>query len=61
MAKRLQTLARSLVEHYDGKVESLWKQGKPDGAEVLTRLTGLPGFGNQRRESSWRCWGSRWG
>lgn len=48
MAKRLQTLAQFLVEHYDGKVESLWKQGKPDGVEVLKRLTGLPGFGDQK-------------
>ena len=48
MAKRLQALAQFLVEHYDGKVESIWKRGKPDGAEVLKRLTGLPGFGDQK-------------
>ena len=48
MAKRLQALAQFLVEHYDGKVESIWKQGKPDGAEVLKRLTALPGFGDQK-------------
>ncbi|EWM17187.1 HhH-GPD superfamily base excision DNA repair protein [Kutzneria sp. 744] len=48
MAKRLQALAQFLVENYDGKVESLWKQGKPNGAEVLKRLTALPGFGDQK-------------
>lgn len=48
MAKRLQTLAQFLVEHYDGKVESIWKRGKPDGVEVLKRLTALPGFGDQK-------------
>ena len=48
MAKRLQTLAQFLVEHYDGKVESIWKKGRPDGVEVLERLTALPGFGDQK-------------
>ncbi|MFI9382063.1 HhH-GPD-type base excision DNA repair protein [Kutzneria sp. NPDC052558] len=48
MAKRLQTLAQFLVEHYDGKVERIWTQGKPDGAEVLKRLVALPGFGDQK-------------
>jgi uncharacterized HhH-GPD family protein len=48
MAKRLQTLTQFLVEQYDGKVESIWKQGKPDCAEVLKRLTALPGFGDQK-------------
>jgi len=32
------------VEHYDGEVGSIWKQGNPDGAEVLERLAALPGF-----------------
>jgi uncharacterized HhH-GPD family protein len=29
-------------------VESIWKRGKPDGPEVLKRLTALPGFGDQK-------------
>ena len=48
MAKRLQTLAQFLVENYDGKVDKIWKQGKPDGAEVVKRLKALPGFGDQK-------------
>jgi uncharacterized HhH-GPD family protein len=48
MAKRLQTLAGYLVEHYDGDVAEIWTQGDPDGPEVLRRLKALPGFGEQK-------------
>jgi uncharacterized HhH-GPD family protein len=48
MAKRLQTLAQYLVEHYDGDVTAIWTVGDPDGAEVLRRLKALPGFGEQK-------------
>lgn len=40
MAKRLQVLAQFLVEHYDGKVESIWKRGKPDGVEHAVGVLG---------------------
>ncbi|MBY8853117.1 Fe-S cluster assembly protein HesB, partial [Saccharothrix sp. MB29] len=48
MAKRLQVLAQHLVENYDGQAELIWTRGEPDGAEVLHRLKGLPGFGEQK-------------
>lgn len=48
MAKRLQTLARFLVEHYDGEVTEIWTRDQPDGPEVLRRLKALPGFGEQK-------------
>ncbi|SHF37294.1 HhH-GPD-type base excision DNA repair protein [Streptoalloteichus hindustanus] len=48
MAKRLQALSRYLVERYDGRVDALWSDGSPDGAEVLRRLKDLPGFGEQK-------------
>ncbi|MCP3803926.1 Fe-S cluster assembly protein HesB [Allokutzneria sp. A3M-2-11 16] len=48
MAKRLQTLARFLIEHYDGAVENVWTREDPDGKEVLRRLKELPGFGDQK-------------
>ncbi|MBB4679203.1 HhH-GPD-type base excision DNA repair protein [Crossiella cryophila] len=48
MGKRLQDLARFLVEHYDGQVDRLWTEGEPDGKEVLKRLKALPGFGDQK-------------
>lgn len=34
------------MENYDGKVESICKQGKPDGAEVVKHLGALRGFGD---------------
>lgn len=48
MAKRLQALAKYIVKHYDGKVESIWKDGNLNGKEVLNRLKSLPGFGDQK-------------
>jgi uncharacterized HhH-GPD family protein len=48
MAKRAQALATEIVDRYDGDAAALWTQGNPDGAEVLRRLKGLPGFGEQK-------------
>jgi len=48
MAKRLQDLARYLVEHYDGDPAGIWTRGQPGGAEVLGRLEALPGYGDQK-------------
>jgi uncharacterized HhH-GPD family protein len=48
MAKRIQTLAQIIVDRYDGDAAALWTAGDPDGAEVLRRLKGLPGFGEQK-------------
>jgi uncharacterized HhH-GPD family protein len=48
MAKRIQDLAREIVDRYGGNAAALWTQGDPDGAEVLRRLKALPGFGEQK-------------
>ncbi len=48
MAKRIQTLARIIVDEYDGDATALWTAGDPDGPELLRRLKGLPGFGEQK-------------
>ena len=48
MAKRIQELARVLVDEYDGDAAAVWQQGGPDGREVLLRLKRLPGFGDQK-------------
>ncbi|WP_216892403.1 HhH-GPD-type base excision DNA repair protein [Nocardia alni] len=48
MARRVQELARYVMENYDGQAENLWTDGDPDGKEVLKRLKALPGFGDQK-------------
>lgn len=48
MAKRVQDLAREIVDRYDGNAAGLWTRDDPDGAEVLRRLKALPGFGDQK-------------
>ncbi len=48
MAKRVQELARILVDEYDGSAAAVWTDGNPDGREVLLRLKRLPGFGDQK-------------
>jgi uncharacterized HhH-GPD family protein len=47
MANRVQEVCRIVVEEYGGKADAVWK-GLPDGATLITRLTALPGFGEQK-------------
>jgi uncharacterized HhH-GPD family protein len=44
MAARTQDLARLIVAQYDGDAASLWSTAS-SGAELLTRVWALPGFG----------------
>ena len=48
MAKRIQELARIVVDEYGGDAAAVWTDGNPDGREVLLRLKRLPGFGEQK-------------
>jgi uncharacterized HhH-GPD family protein len=50
MGRRVHALAQHIVEHYDGRTEAIWTEGKPkpDGKEVLKRLKALPGYGDQK-------------
>ncbi|WP_157535352.1 HhH-GPD-type base excision DNA repair protein [Nocardia inohanensis] len=48
MGRRVQELARFIIENYDGNTAGLWTNGDPDGKEVLKRLKALPGFGDQK-------------
>jgi uncharacterized HhH-GPD family protein len=47
MAARTQELCRLLVERHGGRAEALWDDA-PDGATLVQRIGGLPGFGPQK-------------
>ncbi|MGI8677926.1 MAG: HhH-GPD-type base excision DNA repair protein [Jatrophihabitans sp.] len=47
MAKRVQALARVLVERYDGRADAVW-DGVPSGTQLVERIAALPGFGQQK-------------
>lgn len=47
MAARTQQMCAALVEQYGGKAEAVWT-GVKTGDELLARLQGLPGFGEQK-------------
>ncbi len=49
MASRLQSLARTIVQAYDGDTASLWRTAD-SGDELLRRLQSLPGFGRQKAQ-----------
>ncbi len=61
MAKRLQDLAREIVDRYDGDAPGLWMSGNPDGPEVLRRLKALPGFGEQKAKIFLALLGKQYG
>jgi uncharacterized HhH-GPD family protein len=47
MAKRVQELCKALVEKYDGDAAAVWT-AVSDGPELVKRIAGLPGFGDQK-------------
>ena len=49
MAARVQELARLIVEQYDGDAARVWASAG-SGAELLTRVSALPGFGAQKAQ-----------
>jgi uncharacterized HhH-GPD family protein len=61
MAKRIQDLAREIVDRYGGDTAALWVQGDPDGAQVLRRLKALPGFGEQKAKIFLALLGKQYG
>ena len=61
MAARVQTLCQKLVDDWGGDAANLWTQGDPDGAEVLRRLKGLPGFGEQKAKIFLALLGKQYG
>ncbi|GFG94806.1 HhH-GPD-type base excision DNA repair protein [Mycobacterium timonense] len=61
MAKRIQTLAQIIVDRYDGDAAGLWTVGDPDGAELLRRIKGLPGFGDVKAQIFLALLGKQYG
>jgi uncharacterized HhH-GPD family protein len=49
MAARVQEVCRVIVAEYDGDAAAIWT-GAADGAELLRRVKGLPGFGQQKAQ-----------
>jgi uncharacterized HhH-GPD family protein len=47
MAKRVQEMCRIVDDEYSGDASRIWK-GVSSGAELLSRLKALPGFGDQK-------------
>jgi len=47
MAKRVQALARVLLERFDGDAASVWT-GATSGTDLVRRIGALPGFGEQK-------------
>ncbi|MDQ0240336.1 MULTISPECIES: HhH-GPD-type base excision DNA repair protein [Arthrobacter] len=48
MASRVQDLAAVVQRDWNGDATAIWTRDEPDGQEVLNRLKGLPGFGEQK-------------
>ncbi len=47
MAGRVQQVAAAVVSDYDGDAEQIWA-GASNGADLVARVTALPGFGDQK-------------
>ncbi|HVX19689.1 MAG TPA: HhH-GPD-type base excision DNA repair protein [Acidimicrobiales bacterium] len=47
MGGRVQALCQTIVERHSGKATQIW-EGASDGADLLVRLEGLPGFGKEK-------------
>jgi uncharacterized HhH-GPD family protein len=61
MGKRLQAMAQTIVDDYDGNAAALWTAGEPGGSEVLRRLKALPGFGEQKAKIFLALLGKQYG
>jgi uncharacterized HhH-GPD family protein len=61
MATRVQTLCQTIVDEWGGDASAIWTRGEPDGAEVLTRLKALPGFGEQKAKIFLALLGKQYG
>jgi uncharacterized HhH-GPD family protein len=61
MAARVQSLCAAIEQDWGGDAAAIWSQGDPDGATVLKRLRGLPGFGEQKAKIFLALLGKQYG
>ena len=61
MAARVQSLCAAIQQDWGGDAAAIWSQGDPDGATVLKRLRGLPGFGEQKAKIFLALLGKQYG
>jgi uncharacterized HhH-GPD family protein len=60
MAQRVQDLAATIVEEYNGRGERVWTEAA-DGADLKARLAALPGFGDMKVQSMLAVLAKRFG
>ena len=60
MAKRIQDLAATVCEDYDGRAERIWEDAA-DGTDLKRRLAALPGFGDMKVRASLGVLSKRFG
>jgi len=61
MAGRVQALAATVHNDWDGNAAAIWTKGNPDGPEVLRRLQALPGYGEQKAKIFLALLGKQYG
>lgn len=61
MAGRVQALCAALISEWGGSADAIWTRGEPSGPEILARLKGLPGFGEQKAKIFLALLGKQYG
>jgi uncharacterized HhH-GPD family protein len=61
MAERIQALCVAIIADWSGDTAAIWTRSAPDGAEVVTRLRALPGFGEQKAKIFLALLGKQYG
>ena len=61
MAARVLALCAAVDQDWGGDAAAIWRDGEPNGATVLKRLKGLPGFGEQKAKIFLALLGKQYG
>jgi len=60
MARRVQQLCKVIASEYDGDAAAIWRDAR-DGADLARRISGLPGFGEQKTQITVAVLAKKWG